>query len=168
MLPQFFLLLFSILSISNSEELSIYEILRSRGLPMGLFPKGIKEFSFNETGKFEVHLDQACNAKFESELHYERNISGTMRLGQIDGLSGILAQDLFLWFPVKEIRVDIPSSGVIYFDVGVVSKQFSLSSFETPRDCLAAQLPRLQIVSKRLARKFIHQLDRKGFAMAVM
>lgn len=34
--------------------------------------------------------------------------------------------------------MDIPSSGLIYFDVGVVSKQFSLSFFETPHDCAAA------------------------------
>ncbi|CAH2046434.1 unnamed protein product [Thlaspi arvense] len=36
------------------------------------------------------------------------------------------------------IRVDMPSSGLIYFDVGVVRKQYSLSLFETPRDCVAA------------------------------
>ncbi|KAK8346611.1 hypothetical protein V6Z11_A07G229600 [Gossypium hirsutum] len=42
-------------------------------------------------------------------------------------------------FEVKGIWVDVPSSGVIYFDVGVVSKQFSLSWFETPRDCMAIQ-----------------------------
>ncbi|GFQ06454.1 hypothetical protein PHJA_002789400 [Phtheirospermum japonicum] len=103
---------------------------------MGLLPKGVKNFSYDNSGKFEVHLDRACNAKFENELHYDTNVSGTIRYGQINKLSGITAQDLFLWFPVIEIRVDIPSSGLIYFDVGVVSKQFSLSYFETPRDCL--------------------------------
>ncbi|KAG8388860.1 hypothetical protein BUALT_Bualt02G0168900 [Buddleja alternifolia] len=103
---------------------------------MGLLPKGVTNFTFDNSGKFHVHLDRACNAKFENELHYDMNVSGVLRYGQIDALSGITAQDLFLWFPVKEIRVDIPSSGLIYFDVGVVSKQFSLSSFETPRDCL--------------------------------
>lgn len=105
---------------------------------MGLLPKGVTNFTIDDSGRFEVHLDQACNAKFEDELHYDQNVSGTLTYGQIDGLSGISAQDLFLWFPVKEIRVDIPSSGLIYFDVGVVSKQFSLSSFETPRECLAS------------------------------
>ncbi|GJT26873.1 UDP-arabinose 4-epimerase 1-like protein, partial [Tanacetum coccineum] len=50
------------------------------------------------------------------------------------------SQDLFMWFSVKEIRVDVPSFGFIYFDVGVVYKQFSLSSFDTLRDCLANDL----------------------------
>lgn len=113
---------------------------------MGLLPKGVKNFSLDSSGKFEVHLDHACNAKFENELHYDMDISGTLQYGRIDEVSGISAQDLFLWFPVIGIRVDVPSSGLIYFNVGVVSKQFSLSSFETPRDCLTAALPDLNEV----------------------
>lgn len=145
MLPvrQFFFIL--LLSVVSSEKSSIYEVLKQHGLPMGLLPKGVTNFTLEETsGKFEVHLDRSCNSKFENELHYDRNISGILRYGQIDGMTGISAQDLFLWFQVKEIRVDIPSSGLIYFDVGVVSKQLSLSSFETSRDCLAGQDPDLQ------------------------
>ncbi|XP_022040350.1 uncharacterized protein LOC110942896 [Helianthus annuus] len=92
------------------------------GLPIGLPPEGVTDFEYNESGRFEVHLDQACNAKFEDELHYDQNVSGNMSYGQIGGLSGISGQDLFLWFPVKEIRVD-----------------FSLSSFEIPRECLASE-----------------------------
>ncbi|KAF2286434.1 hypothetical protein GH714_016898 [Hevea brasiliensis] len=56
----------------------------------------------------------------------------------IGELSGVSQQELFLWFPVKGIRVDVPSSGLIYFDVGVVDKQFSLSLFENPIECTAA------------------------------
>ncbi|GAB2298133.1 hypothetical protein Dimus_032206 [Dionaea muscipula] len=127
---------------SISDSISIYDALKSHGLPMGLLPKGVTNYTWDhENGMFEVFLDQACNAKFESELHYDRNVSGQLGLGQIGNLSGISAQELFLWFPVKGIRVDIPSSGVIYFDVGVVFKQFSLSLFETPPDCMAAAHP---------------------------
>ncbi|OWM62743.1 uncharacterized protein LOC116214640 [Punica granatum] len=133
------LLLSSLLQHSSASVSSIYDVLKAHGLPMGLLPKGVKEFRFDEGGRFEVHLDQACNAKFESELHYDLNVSGTISYGQIGALSGISAQELFLWFPVKEIRVDIPSSGIIYFDVGVVFKQFSLSLFETPPDCTAVR-----------------------------
>lgn len=153
----------------NSEPASIYDALKSNGLPVGLLPKGVTNFSLDNSGNFEVFLDQACNAKFEDELHYDRNVSGTLTYGQISGLSGISAQDLFLWFEVKEIRVDIPSTGLIYFDVGVVSKQFSLSSFETPRECMAAQLPVIsQTVPKNLPRKLGHQLERKEISRAVL
>ncbi|ESQ32466.1 hypothetical protein EUTSA_v10005002mg [Eutrema salsugineum] len=123
-----------------AENDSIYEVLRAHALPMGLLPKGVKEFSVDvETGQFSVFLNQSCKAKYESELHYEANITGTIGYGSIGGLSGISAQELFLWFPVKGIRVDIPNSGLIYFDVGVVRKQYSLSLFETPRDCVAVE-----------------------------
>ncbi|XP_059660025.1 uncharacterized protein LOC132306593 [Cornus florida] len=173
-------LLFSLLSLSThfrvfaSDPFSIYEVLRSHGLPMGLLPKGVTDFHLDDTGKFEVYLDQACNTKFENELHYDRNVSGTLTYGQIAGLSGISAQDLFLWFPVKGIRVDVPSSGLIYFDVGVVFKQFSLSMFETPRDCMAAQLQGLgdgrvivDTVSKSLSGKLRYHLDQEDFVNGV-
>ena len=127
------------MSSSSSSPSTIYEYLKLHGLPIGLFPKGITEFSHNaSTGYFEVFLNQPCNAKFENQVHYDFNVSGTVSFGQIGNLSGVSAQELFLWFPVKGIRVDVPSSGLIHFDVGVVDKQFSLSLFESPPDCTAS------------------------------
>lgn len=174
-----FLFLFSSMAAAadsaNQSDQSIYEVLKLHGLPMGLLPKGVTNFTLDDSGKFEVHLDRACNAKFENELHYDMNVSGTLQFGQIDGLSGISAQDLFLWFPVIEIRVDIPSSGLIYFNVGVVSKQFSLSSFENPRDCLAVSEPDLQLgtqavetVSKIRLWKLENELDQDNVARTAL
>ncbi|KGN44689.1 uncharacterized protein At5g01610 [Cucumis sativus] len=120
-----------------SRSNSFYDVLLSHGLPKGLLPKGITDYQIDaDTGRFVVFLDRECNAMFENQLHYETNVSGTLSYGKIGALSGISAQDLFLWFPVKGIRVDVPSSGVIYFDVGVVFKQFSQSLFETPPVCV--------------------------------
>lgn len=118
--------------------MSAYEVLKSHGLPMGLLPKGVKDFQVDGDGRFEVRLDAACTAKFESqsEVRFNSTVSGTLSYGQIAALSGVAAQELFLWFPVLGIRVDIPSSGLIYFDVGVIYKRFSLSLFETPLDCI--------------------------------
>ncbi|KAJ0680565.1 hypothetical protein HanPI659440_Chr16g0625591 [Helianthus annuus] len=69
---------------------------------------------------------------FEDELHYDQNVSGNMSYGQIGGLSGISAQDLFLWFPVKEIRVDVPSSRLIYFDVVLFRSNFRCQVLKYP------------------------------------
>ncbi|MBA0633450.1 hypothetical protein Godav_005361, partial [Gossypium davidsonii] len=137
---------------------------------MGLLPKGISRFDIDDTGRFEVHLDQACNAKFESQLHFDTNVSGTLSYGQIGALSGIAAQELFLWFPVKGIGVDVPSSGLIYFDVGVVVKQLPLSMFETPKDCMAVgdfesgdSIPDDDLLAESIAKsqsaKLGHELD---------
>ncbi|CAM8881509.1 unnamed protein product [Rhodiola kirilowii] len=131
---------FTIFAASSAAEASdsFYNLLRSHGLPIGIVPKNITKFTVDETtGRFEVYLDRSCSAKFENEVHYEINVTGTLTYGQIGDLSGMSSQELFLWFPVKGIRVDVPTSGLIYFDVGgVVSKQFSLSLFETPPDCV--------------------------------
>ncbi|KAJ8538148.1 hypothetical protein K7X08_014688 [Anisodus acutangulus] len=130
-----FTIIFPLFFICVSSS-SIYDVLNSHGLPIGLLPKGITNFSIDPSlGRFEVHLPQSCAAQFETHLRYDRTVSGTLDYGQISDISGVAAQELFLWFSVKGIRVDNPSSGLIYFDVGVVSKQFSLSFFETPRDC---------------------------------
>ena len=135
----FFWPLFLAASASSPSTMSIYDHLRLQGLPVGLLPKGISRYWINSTsGQFQVWLDQPCNAKFENQLHYDFNISGTLSYAQIGGLSGLSAQELFLWFPVKGIRVDVPTSGLIHFDVGVVDKQFSLSLFESPPDCTVA------------------------------
>ncbi|KAE9621986.1 hypothetical protein Lal_00032741 [Lupinus albus] len=132
----FLFFFFSIAIASFSSNFTFYDHLRQQGLPAGLVPKGITKYSVNSgSGEFLILMEEPCNAKFENELHYETNITGTLKYGSIAGLSGVLAQELFLWFPVKEIRVDLNSSGLIHFDVGVADKQFSLSLFEDPPHC---------------------------------
>ncbi|KAK6136378.1 hypothetical protein DH2020_029868 [Rehmannia glutinosa] len=99
---------------------------------------GISDFALDlASGRFELRLlyPSPCDAKFETHVRYQCNITGSVSYGKIANLSGVAAQELFLWLSVKAIEVDVPSSGLIYFDVGVVFKQFSLSFFETPKDC---------------------------------
>ncbi|KOM37008.1 hypothetical protein LR48_Vigan03g038900 [Vigna angularis] len=123
-------------TVRGSNSTTIYDELRAQGLPEGLLPKGIAKYSLNGTsGEFEVWMPEPCNAKFENEVHYDSNIKGILGFGRIGELSGMSAQELFLWFPVKGIRVDVPTSGLIHFDVGVADKQLSLFLFEDPPDC---------------------------------
>lgn len=164
-------------SAAQTPVTSAYEVLRRHGLPSGLLPKGVRDFNLDEEGRFEVHLEEGCTAKFETEVHYDRNITCKLSYGQIAAISGVFAHELFLWFPVRVIRVDIPSSGLIYFDVGVIYKQFSLSLFETPPDCSpAAPAPSLdhlheghhiaQIVSKSQSGKLRYDLDQDNGEIA--
>ncbi|CAA7400634.1 unnamed protein product [Spirodela intermedia] len=118
-------------------EREMQEALRAQGLPIGLLPRGVRGFKIDGEGRFEALLASACNAQFENEVHYDANVTGTLSYGRIASVSGISAQELFLWFPVKGIHVDLPSSGIVYFDVGVVFKRFSLSLFQTPPECRA-------------------------------
>lgn len=148
------LLLISVIILAMAEDnphqndpqsvrrVSFYDVLSSNGLPIGLFPNSISSFSVDpETGVFRLLLQapSPCDTVFETRLRYESDVTGRLSYGRISNLTGVSAQELFLWLPVKGIQVDIPSSGLIYFDVEVVSKQFSLSLFETPKDCSSAE-----------------------------
>ncbi|CAM0884290.1 unnamed protein product [Alopecurus aequalis] len=118
-----------------------HAVLCANGLPRGLLPAGIAAFSHEPgTGRFVASLEAPCTARAEVELRYNATVSGEISYGRISALSGISAQDLFLWFAVKSIRVDVPSTGVIYFDVGVVFKHFPLSVFEASPPCVPTQL----------------------------
>ncbi|CAO1940674.1 unnamed protein product, partial [Urochloa humidicola] len=111
-------------------------VLRAHQLPSGLLPAGITAFRHDAaTGAFEAGLAAPCTARFEVELRYNATVAGVISPGQIAAISGVAAQDLFIWFPVHDITVDIPSSGVIYFNVGVVKKHFPLAVFDAPPAC---------------------------------
>ncbi|WZZ30777.1 hypothetical protein YC2023_014178 [Brassica napus] len=127
------------LQLSSLPDPSFYDYLRESGLPAGIVPKGVTNFSIDaKTGRFTVALPVPCDAKFESQFHFDYNITGVLSDGRIGNLSGVTQKELFLWFAVKGIHVDPESSGLIHFDVGVADKQMSLSLFESPRDCTAA------------------------------
>ncbi|KAJ1286773.1 hypothetical protein BS78_03G377500 [Paspalum vaginatum] len=120
------------------------EVLRAHQLPGGLLPAGITAFRYDAaTGRFEAALDAPCTARFQVGLRYNVSVAGVISPGQIAAISGVSAQDLFMWFPVRDIKVDIPSSGVIYFNVGVVKKHFPLTAFDAPPPCTPDTSPLL-------------------------
>ncbi|KFK25878.1 hypothetical protein AALP_AA8G174000 [Arabis alpina] len=148
----FFVIIASILflELSSSPDPSFYDYLRESNLPAGIVPKGVTNFSIDiKTGQFTVALPVPCDAKFENQFHFDYNITGVLSDGRIGNLSGVTQKELFLWFAVKGIHVDPESSGLIHFDVGVADKQLSLSLFESPRDCTAAEsIPRTVDLSR--------------------
>ncbi|XP_066313155.1 uncharacterized protein At5g01610-like [Miscanthus floridulus] len=126
------------------------EVLRAHQLPGGLLPAGITAFRYDAaTGRFEAQLEAPCTARFEVGLRYNATVAGVISPGQIAAISGVAAQDLFMWFPVHDIKVDIPSSGVIYFNVGVVKKHLPLAVFDAPPACTPDPLL-LRTVPQRL------------------
>jgi hypothetical protein len=135
------------------------EVLRAHQLPGGLLPAGITAFRHDAaTGAFEARLDAPCTARFEVGLRYNATVSGVISPGQIADISGVAAQDLFMWFPVHDIKVDIPSSGVIYFNVGVVKKHLPLAVFDAPPACTPD--PLLQVINPSLDPRSFFFFDR--------
>ncbi|XP_073128210.1 uncharacterized protein [Henckelia pumila] len=126
-------LLFSSLTSASS---TIHDLLRSKGLPPGLFPKnGVESYELGEDGLLQVYFDRPCVAKFETRVSFESVVRANLSYGGLIGVEGLSQEELFLWLPVKDIIVYDPSSGIILFDIGVAHKQMSLSLFEDPPVC---------------------------------
>ncbi|KAL3820654.1 hypothetical protein ACJIZ3_006559 [Penstemon smallii] len=115
---------------------SIHDLLKSRGLPGGLFPKnGVKSYELGENGLLQVNLEKPCFAKFETRVFFDSVVRANLSYGGLIGVEGLSQEELFLWLPVKGIIVHDPSSGLILFDIGLAKKQMSISLFEDPPFC---------------------------------
>ncbi|XP_057796889.1 uncharacterized protein LOC131012935 [Salvia miltiorrhiza] len=115
---------------------SIHELLKSKGLPPGLFPKSVvKSYDLDDHGLLQVYLERPCLTKFETRVFYDKVVRANLSYGGLIGVEGLSQEELFLWLPVKDIIVYDPNSGLILFDIGVAHKQMSLSLFEDPPLC---------------------------------
>jgi hypothetical protein len=90
-------LLLSTTTATTTATTTIYDHLRLHGLPTGLLPKGITNFSVSPTTSlFQISLPNPCITKFENQLLYDPNISFYLTHAHIGNLSGVSAQELFL------------------------------------------------------------------------
>ncbi|XP_019183351.1 PREDICTED: uncharacterized protein LOC109178210 isoform X2 [Ipomoea nil] len=119
----------------RSAAISIHDLLKSQGLPAGLFPKEVKNYTLSEDGVLEVFLDGPCLTKFDTMAFYESVVRANLSHGGLSGVQGFSQEELFVWLPVKGVIVDDPASGLIFIDIGLAHKQLSLSLFEDPPDC---------------------------------
>lgn len=127
------LLLLSLYTSANNT--TVYEILTKYSLPKGVLPDSVKSYSLSKDGNFEVELEKPCYVEFEYLVYYAEKITGKLSIGSITDLDGIQVKRFFLWLNVNEIRVDLPSSGSIYFQVGIINKKLDMNQFETVHSC---------------------------------
>ncbi|EEF31516.1 conserved hypothetical protein [Ricinus communis] len=123
------------LSLSNNSSSSVYEILPKYGLPSGLLPNSVTNYTLSEDGRFVVVLGKPCYIQFDYLVYYETEITGKLNIGSITNLKGIQVQRFFLWFDVDEIKVDLPPSDSIYFKVGIINKKLDVDQFMTVHSC---------------------------------
>nr|DAD30095.1 TPA_asm: hypothetical protein HUJ06_031563 [Nelumbo nucifera] len=119
--------------ISNGT--TVFDLLPQFGLPSGLLPSSVRNFSFANDGRFVVEMEKPCSIQFDYLVYYERKITGTLKYGSITNLKGIRVKRLFLWLDVEEIRVDLPPSYYIYFQVGLINKKLDAGQFRTVHPC---------------------------------
>ncbi|MQL91271.1 hypothetical protein Taro_023887 [Colocasia esculenta] len=116
---------------------TVHEVLPRYGLPPGLLPDAVASYSLGGDGRFVVELDRpSCYVQFGPFLvYYERHITGVLVMGSIRDLAGIQVQRRFLWVGVGEIKVDLPPTDSIYFQVGWITKRLSVEEFRTLHSC---------------------------------
>ncbi|XP_061355488.1 uncharacterized protein LOC133300017 [Gastrolobium bilobum] len=127
--------IFTLFYVSVSTKESVYELLPKYGLPSGLLPDTVTDYTLSEDGQFAVVLEKPCYVKFDYEVYYATTITGKLSYGSITNLKGIQVQRLFLWFNVDEIKVDLPPSNNIYFQVGIINKRLNVDQFKTVHSC---------------------------------
>ncbi|KAG1347568.1 hypothetical protein COCNU_06G013970 [Cocos nucifera] len=120
---------------SPSNGTTIYELLPEYGLPSGLLPDTVKSFQLAYDGSFVVELEGPCYVQFEYLVYYEPRITGVVKYGSIEDLRGIQVRRFFLWFDVDSIKVDLPPSDFIYFEIGWITKQLPVGQFEVVHSC---------------------------------
>lgn len=134
-----FLLLFVSIPITPSLSLSdpptVFEILPQFGLPSGLLPDSVSSYTLSDDGRFIVHLEKPCYVQFEYLVYYEKTITGKLSYGSIADLNGIQVKRFLFWFDVDEIKVDLPPSNSIYFQVGIINKKLEVEQFKTVHSC---------------------------------
>ncbi|RAL45559.1 unnamed protein product [Cuscuta campestris] len=122
-------------SADSASEPTVYDMLTKYGLPAGLLPDSVTSYTLSDDGAFEVYLEKPCYVQFDYLVYYDKKISGKLGVGSITGLKGIQVKRLLFWFDVDEIRVDLPPSGSIYFQVGIINKELDAAQFETVPTC---------------------------------
>ncbi|XVF47493.1 hypothetical protein PTKIN_Ptkin03bG0113300 [Pterospermum kingtungense] len=133
--------LFFVLSIPKSladpepSQPTVWDILPKYGLPSGLLPSTVTDYSLQSDGRFIVYLESPCYIPFEYLVYYEKTITGKLGYGSITDLKGIQVQRFFLWLDVDQIKVDLPPSDSIYFQVGFINKKLDVDQFKTIHSC---------------------------------
>lgn len=120
---------------SDSISSTVYELLPKYGLPSGLLPDSVTNFTLSDDGRFVVYLSKPCTIEFDYLVYYEKTISGRIGYGSITELEGIQVKRFFLWFDVDEIKVDLPPNDSIYFKVGIINKKLDIDQFKTVHSC---------------------------------
>ncbi|OAY64078.1 hypothetical protein ACMD2_10954 [Ananas comosus] len=114
---------------------TVYDLLPEFGLPPGLLPDSVTSFSLASDGSFVVDLAGPCYVDFEYLVYYEPRVTGVVKYGGIGSLKGIQVRRFLIWFDVDAIKVDLPPSDYIYFEVGWITRKLRVDQFETVHSC---------------------------------
>ncbi|KAJ4782916.1 hypothetical protein LUZ62_067173 [Rhynchospora pubera] len=119
----------------SSGNATIYDLLPLYGLPPGIFPDTVTSFSLSQAGALSVNLSGPCQVEFDYLVSFDATITAVLRYGVLDCLKGIQARRFLIWFDIDRIKVDLPLTNYIYFDVGWITRKLGVDQFFTIHSC---------------------------------
>ncbi|MCD7460964.1 hypothetical protein HAX54_044914 [Datura stramonium] len=120
---------------SRNEKPSAYEELQRYDFPVGILPKGVKDYELKtKTGEFSAYLNSTCSFRLENsyQLNYKPVIKGVISKGRLRKLSGVSVKVLLLWFNIVEVN---RKGNNLEFSVGLASANFPIENFEECPQC---------------------------------
>ncbi|KAL0459705.1 UNVERIFIED_CONTAM: hypothetical protein Slati_0597700 [Sesamum latifolium] len=121
-------------STAAADSPTVYEALQSYGFPVGLLPVGVTKYKVDTaTGKFSVHLNEACSFTIHGyDLKYKTTITGTISENKIKDLSGIQVKVLLFWVNIIEVTKE---GDQLELSVGIASADFPVDNFYESPQC---------------------------------
>ncbi|KAL0371468.1 UNVERIFIED_CONTAM: hypothetical protein Sangu_0464900 [Sesamum angustifolium] len=121
-------------STAAADSPTVYEALQSYGFPVGLLPVGVTKYKVDKaTGKFSVHLNEACSFSIHGyDLKYKTTITGTISENKIKDLKGIQVKVLLFWVNIIEVTKD---GDQLELSVGIASADFAVDNFYESPQC---------------------------------
>ncbi|KAK7337460.1 hypothetical protein VNO77_18036 [Canavalia gladiata] len=121
-------------SLSEQEQLSVYDVVERYDFPVGILPKGAIGYDLNEkNGQFTVYFNGTCIFGIQSyELKYKSTIKGVISKGRLSKLKGISVKVEVLWLKIVEVARD---GDDLQFSVGIASAAFTVDSFAESPQC---------------------------------
>lgn len=118
-----------------------YDELQRKGFPPGLLPNSVANYSLDtSSGEFSVQLQGRCDITLPPDNYpasFSEEITGRLKEGYIQDLTGIRVRVFFSWWSISGIR----SSGKdLVFEVGVASAKYPSSNFDESPDCEGSNL----------------------------
>nr|XP_043638425.1 uncharacterized protein LOC122609447 [Erigeron canadensis] len=116
-------------------QLSVYDVLQSYNLPIGLLPNTTLEYNVDpNTGQFSVNLTQPCDTFAAGfQISYEPTITGVISQNKIEELEGVKLKVYFFSIGIKNITRD--QDNVIGLKVGWITRYGPISDFSTCNEC---------------------------------
>ncbi|CAA7387994.1 unnamed protein product [Spirodela intermedia] len=112
----------------------VQDYLPSYGLPKGLLPNAVVNYTLSEDGEFVVELAAPCYVQFTDLVYFDRVLKGKLTYGAVTDVSGIQVKKLFIWVSITGLAVTSDGK-YIEFQVGIFSQKLPISLFTEIPNC---------------------------------